>query len=300
LKRYRLRFLLQEFDLVRTVTIIGRSPDCHVTIEDPLVSRQHAQIMLDEQGASLEDLKSRNGVKVNGRPIRGRSRLKDGDRLRIGTQELVFCEMKDKTAGLSRTTGFLRHCANCHMPYPQELTVCPTCGSSNSIDEDTMTGELAAMSEHSWSVQLLVEVLDRAIKTGRTADAHRTLQRIGTQIDERLAAGGTLDKNQLGVVASAAVRGSLATSDAGWVAWISRVYARAGAVPAKAVIEAIAELAMGQRATVRPALEELIVVARSISDAPTDDLARLEQLIASIDLAERITADVTATNPAIR
>src|SRR5687767_6926407 len=45
--RYRLRFLLQEFDLPRGATILGRSSDCHVTIEDPLVSRHHARIVLE-------------------------------------------------------------------------------------------------------------------------------------------------------------------------------------------------------------------------------------------------------------
>ena len=45
--RYRLRFLLQEFDLPRGTTLIGRSSECQVTIEDPLVSRQHARILID-------------------------------------------------------------------------------------------------------------------------------------------------------------------------------------------------------------------------------------------------------------
>ena len=64
--RYRLRFLLQEFDLPRGATLIGRSSDCHVTIEDPLVSRQHARIVIDGDDATLQDLGSRNGVKLNG------------------------------------------------------------------------------------------------------------------------------------------------------------------------------------------------------------------------------------------
>ena len=64
--RYRLRFLLQEFDLPRGATILGRSSDCHVTIEDPLVSRHHARIVLEGDRAVVYDLNSRNGVKVNG------------------------------------------------------------------------------------------------------------------------------------------------------------------------------------------------------------------------------------------
>jgi hypothetical protein len=35
--------VLQEFDLPPGITVIGRSLDCHLTIEDALVSRRHAQ-----------------------------------------------------------------------------------------------------------------------------------------------------------------------------------------------------------------------------------------------------------------
>jgi pSer/pThr/pTyr-binding forkhead associated (FHA) protein len=66
LARYRLRFVLQEFDLPRGATIIGRSLECHLTIDDPLVSRQHARITVGDDGAQIEDVGSRNGVRVNG------------------------------------------------------------------------------------------------------------------------------------------------------------------------------------------------------------------------------------------
>ena len=114
--RYRLRFLLQEFDLSKGTTLIGRSADCHVTIEDPLVSRQHARILIDGDDAMLEDLGSRNGVKLNGVAIKGTHPLKDGDRLRIGTQELVFCRVEQAAQASAKTTGFLRHCVTCRLP----------------------------------------------------------------------------------------------------------------------------------------------------------------------------------------
>jgi pSer/pThr/pTyr-binding forkhead associated (FHA) protein len=86
--RFRLRFLLQEFDLAGPEVVIGRSPDCHITIEDPLVSRNHAKITISGEEAHVADLGSRNGVRINGRHIQGEALLKDGDRVRLGTQEL--------------------------------------------------------------------------------------------------------------------------------------------------------------------------------------------------------------------
>ena len=130
--RYRLRFLLQEFDLPRGVTLIGRSLDCHVTIEDPLVSRQHARIVIDDAGATVEDLGSRNGVKVNGVTVRTPTELKDGDRLRIGTQDLVFCRVDPVGSAHAKTTGVLRLCANCRLPYPREMVACRCAAASST------------------------------------------------------------------------------------------------------------------------------------------------------------------------
>src|SRR5580658_4925478 len=119
--RYRLRFLLQEFDLPRGLTVIGRSLDANLTIEDPLVSRQHARIEVEDEGGTVEDMGSRNGVRVNGVTIRGPTPLKDGDRVRIGTQDFVFCRVDPMGKAHSKTTGVLRLCANCRLPYPREM-----------------------------------------------------------------------------------------------------------------------------------------------------------------------------------
>src|SRR5580658_7915544 len=103
--RYRLRFVLQEFDLPRGATIVGRSLECHLTIDDPLVSRIHARITVGDDGACIEDMGSRNGVRVNGSPIRGLTALRSGDRARIGTQELIFTCVEDAVPAFARITG---------------------------------------------------------------------------------------------------------------------------------------------------------------------------------------------------
>jgi pSer/pThr/pTyr-binding forkhead associated (FHA) protein len=69
LARFRLRFLLQEIDLPQGDTVIGRSASCQVTIEDPLVSREHARIRISGERATIEDLGSRNGVQVGGNSL---------------------------------------------------------------------------------------------------------------------------------------------------------------------------------------------------------------------------------------
>lgn len=63
---------------------IGRGSDSHVYIDDPSISREHAQITFPpERPPRLRDLESANGSFVNGRRIRW-SELRDGDLIRFG------------------------------------------------------------------------------------------------------------------------------------------------------------------------------------------------------------------------
>jgi pSer/pThr/pTyr-binding forkhead associated (FHA) protein len=127
--RFRLRFHLQEVDLRREVTLIGRGADCDVALDDAGVSRRHAQICVAGLSATLEDLGSRNGVRLNGLPVVGVVPLSDGDRIRVGSQELVFTRVESTAAGpLKKTTGGLRVCHRCERPYPKEASACPRCG----------------------------------------------------------------------------------------------------------------------------------------------------------------------------
>jgi hypothetical protein len=299
LARYRLRFLLQEIDLHRGVTLLGRSPDCQVTIEDPLVSRQHARIVIDDQGARVEDLKSRNGVKVNGKAIRAPTNLREGDRVRIGTQELVFCELAEGSGPVvAKTTGFLRHCARCRMPYPQEMLACPNCGETMQLEEDTMTGQLGEGTSRSWGLQLLLEVLDKALGLGRVPDAVRALQRIEAQMEERLAAGERLEPKQLDEIAEASCAVSNATIDPSHVVKLMRVYPRANLIPGTSVVEAIGTLAVAMHAEMRPAVDDLVQWLRVASDQT--QLNKLEQIVTAMEAAEaRGDPDQTTRNPVL-
>jgi hypothetical protein len=74
----------------RTGAVIGRSRDCDIVLGDGNVSRRHAEVLPTEDGWSVNDLGSTNGVSVNGRRIAGATALKAGDRIEIGTSELRF------------------------------------------------------------------------------------------------------------------------------------------------------------------------------------------------------------------
>lgn len=99
LGRYILKFISGkyqggEFALeMNQELIIGRSSELEMVLIEDMVSRHHAKISTSEDEIFIEDLGSTNGTFVNGEKIT-RSKLKDGDRILIGTSiiKLVYEE----------------------------------------------------------------------------------------------------------------------------------------------------------------------------------------------------------------
>ena len=69
---------------------IGRMTDNDLELDDPMVSRYHAQVLPSRAGILIRDLNSANGVFVGDELIEGGSLLRGGDRIRIGSTILVF------------------------------------------------------------------------------------------------------------------------------------------------------------------------------------------------------------------
>ncbi len=69
---------------------IGRSRECDFVIEDSGVSRRHAELRLEGTSWRIEDLGSTNGVRVNGLAIHGTHQLQSGDRIEMGSTEILF------------------------------------------------------------------------------------------------------------------------------------------------------------------------------------------------------------------
>lgn len=71
------------------VVTLGRLPECTVTLNDPNVSRRHAEIHPGTE-LTIVDLGSTNGTKVNGLRIDGERVLVDGDIISLGSSHLRF------------------------------------------------------------------------------------------------------------------------------------------------------------------------------------------------------------------
>jgi hypothetical protein len=69
---------------------IGRSRDCEIVLDDTGVSRRHAELRSAGDGWTIEDLGSTNGVRVNGRELRGLQALDPGDVIELGSTRITF------------------------------------------------------------------------------------------------------------------------------------------------------------------------------------------------------------------
>ena len=70
-------------------TLIGRSPECDVFLDDVTVSRKHAELVRDGETFTITDLGSLNGTFVNKKRIES-TELEDDDELQIGKYRLTF------------------------------------------------------------------------------------------------------------------------------------------------------------------------------------------------------------------
>ncbi len=69
---------------------IGRSRQCDVVIDDPNVSRQHAEVRPRGGAWVVTDLGSTNGSSLNGRRINHPEVVKPGDEIEVGTSVITF------------------------------------------------------------------------------------------------------------------------------------------------------------------------------------------------------------------
>lgn len=142
---------------------IGRDADCVLRLDDPLISRRHAVLRVREDGSTITDLSSANGVYVNGAPAVGATRLSAGSRILVGREELLVVRLgaaratpvSDKEDVLHRVTrdSFRSMAVTREEP--------PTSAPAATTKVDTFA--------------LISTVLDRMLAERRAPDAERLL-----------------------------------------------------------------------------------------------------------------------------
>lgn len=88
----------QQIVLDRPVITIGRDSKCDVVINDVSISRQHAQVLQQANDLYVQDLTSRNGTKVNDKPLTVPHLLQFGDIVCVGSIRLEYVPVQAEQA----------------------------------------------------------------------------------------------------------------------------------------------------------------------------------------------------------
>ena len=79
----------RRYEISKRRTVIGRSKDADVQIDDANVSRRHAELRQEGTAYWIVDLDSTNGVELNGRRIK-RAKIDNGDTITLGSTDILF------------------------------------------------------------------------------------------------------------------------------------------------------------------------------------------------------------------
>lgn len=209
---YALREGSAEYELRGERVMLGRGSEVDIMLTGPLVSRRHAELRQTEGGLEVSDLKSRNGVFVNGRRIDEPTLLSNGDTLAIGDNTFVIVESFDPAT--------LRAEHLSEMRALRESARVPA-GSFGSDDSPNSTRRAAAL-------QMLGGVVDKALALGLGQEAEHI---IGTHLVAVLsdaAAGRGVAPEVARSSAQYAVKLATVTGKGAWLDFAFRLYRALG------------------------------------------------------------------------
>ena len=182
--KHVLRYKHHDIELSEGKFGIGRAATSQLSLDDPLVSRHHAQLTVEGDLVTIEDLGSRNGVKVNGALIHGRYTVQDKDHIVIGGQELRYLARRENIGD------------TLIQPSTQRV---PTFG-------------------------LLGILADKAFALGRADEAERLLTELLEQVLTDLEAGREVKGELFERSADYAMKLASATGNWRWVEYLFRVF----------------------------------------------------------------------------
>ena len=215
---FRLRYLAHDLELPVGDFVIGRSAECQLSVDDPLVSRRHGLIKVRKDGVTVEDLGSRNGVLVNGLRIEGQREIVDGDKLQIGSQEMTLQKV-DEGRPEKRSSEEARRAT-------QTLGAMNIGDLRNAI-EPTVSTDPPSLAEHSkvlTSFRLLGGVADKALAMGRSDEAERIMQALLWDVLRQARDGRAIDAEIAEGAARYAARLAGATTKGTWADYVFELY----------------------------------------------------------------------------
>lgn len=263
------RYLLRSFDhavsLAPGEVIVGRGHDCDLTLDDPLVSREHARLTVADDLLVVEDLGSRNGTVVNGERVQGAIRLDAGDRLTLGSHQfLVVDQTRDrrsrKITRQARSSGAVKRPPETLRPPP---AVPPVTGSTNLFD-------------------MLLAVSERALSKGDLEEAGSSVANVLVSVRAALVRGQGVGDDSMRRLRDVCLGMAERSLEVRWLDRLFEVYTTAGRVMEAETIDRVHRTMqqLGYLATdaFTTYLDKLHGLAADLDADGRDRLTRLEEL----------------------
>ena len=210
---FRLRYLHHDFELPPGRFLIGRSTDCQLSLDDPLVSRKHALLIVTDDAVEVQDLGSRNGVLVNDEKIPGPQAIGHGDKITIGSQEMVISVPMNEAPTLR---NFVGERGMGHVTVTAMEPVRPSQADEDEIREDRTSKRDA--------FRLLGGVADKALALGRAEEAERLLSTLLEHVLQTVRVGGGIDDALVDQAGYYGAKLAGATGKASWVNYVVELH----------------------------------------------------------------------------
>ena len=254
---------------------IGRDPHAGVVLDDPLISRMHARLLVQSDGiVVVEDLHSSNGVFVNGCKIsRPSLALCEGDRMLLGTTEIsVFS---------------LRASATIPMERSKDTDAVPERATLPSLDalEISQGGapqprrRTAATTERNDTVDMMGQFAEKLMESGHPLEAVRTLSDHLQNLLKGATAGLTVPEHILESATHYSLLLHSWTQRDSWIEFVLELHLASQCVPTERSLAAIETARQTSRALDGALVQYLVKTIEGRSPPPsTDERLRLRRI----------------------
>ncbi len=276
-----LRYGSEELRLAPGEYVVGRAASCHIVLDDPLVSRRHAKIIVRRGGTTIEDLGSSNGVYHNGEKIGVAPRdLDDGDVVYVGHDEIEvhLGDVAKKARLWTPSLESLKEdvlspaspvVAEAESERPRAPAAAPEPNATDRLDALEMLGRIA----------------EKSLALGRAHEAERMLAgHLANVLADARTGKGVLARS-LEAASRFALKLASGTGDGRWFDYLIELYEAAGEpCPDSTIVELQVALSKVDRVDI-PAFERLVGTLQG--NAGDVERTRLVQRMAEVlDMAK--------------
>jgi predicted component of type VI protein secretion system len=222
--RFRLRYLQHDLELSEGQFAVGRNASCQLSLDDPLVSRRHALLTVSRDGVTVEDLESRNGVLLNGKKIEGVVSVMPGDKILIGSQEMIIVENRGMPTANITSIGVPKLTLSKLEAVKPTVEAEPSGGSSAASTSASDVDAEPSMIRRIEGFRVLGGVAEKALAMGRADEAERLLASALAEVLEASRAGRRIPASLAEPAARLSAKLATATGKGGWADFVVELY----------------------------------------------------------------------------